>query len=217
MQPSDLTTVLNDGLKVGQDLARMEIIGERIDHRHSRAIGHLVQPRLRRGAPDDSRNHALKHARGVGNGLFAAELRVDRVNDERLPTEIGDSNGERHPGASGGLVEDDRSGLRTSQWRRRPTIGFECCGQGEHLALFSRAEVVVAQEVADHEASQLVGESMSLRDAGICWHHFGARAALSENLEQNRMRDAAIDDGSLGNAAVNRIQTRRHFRDHARL
>ena len=85
VRPGERALVLADREQVGEQLARVEVVGERVDHRHRRAVGHLHEPGLRVGAPDDRRDLPLEHARGVGRALLAAELAVGRRDDERLP------------------------------------------------------------------------------------------------------------------------------------
>src|SRR5690606_23539468 len=105
--------MLADGEQVGQQLAGMEVVRERVDDRNRGSGGHLFQPRLREGAPDDGGNLPLKHAGSVRWGLLASQLAALDAEDEGYSPEVGDAGGERDPRARGRLVEDDGDGLRT--------------------------------------------------------------------------------------------------------
>ena len=84
-ESGEFTTVLADRQQVGQQLAGVEVVAQRVDDRHRGARGHLDQAGLRVGAPDDRGDLALEHAGGVGGGLLAAELAVGGGDDERRP------------------------------------------------------------------------------------------------------------------------------------
>jgi hypothetical protein len=65
-EPREPPLVLDDGLPVGQDLARVEVVAQRVDDRHARVRGHVLQPCLVVGAPHDGAGHATQHPGGVG-------------------------------------------------------------------------------------------------------------------------------------------------------
>ena len=111
----DAPAVLRDRHEVGQDLARVELVGQRVDHRDAGDRGHLVEPLLRVRAPDDRRDLPAEHARRVGDGLALTDLREVAVDAQREAAELGDARGERHLGAQRRLVEDDRDRLRPGQ------------------------------------------------------------------------------------------------------
>ena len=60
--------------EVGEDLARVELVGERVDHRHARVRGHLLEALLGVRAPDDGRDLAAEHPCGVRDRLALADL-----------------------------------------------------------------------------------------------------------------------------------------------
>ncbi len=82
-EAGEVALVLPDGEQVGEELARVEVVGERVDDGHGGARRHLLEAGLAVGAPDDRRDHALEHPRRVGRRLLAAELAVRRGDDER--------------------------------------------------------------------------------------------------------------------------------------
>ena len=171
-----------------------------------RAGGHLLEPGLRVGAPDDRRHLPLEHARRVGRRLLAAELAVRGRDDQRAAPEIGDPDREAHAGAGRRLVEDHRDGLRAGQRRSAPAVGLDGLGEIEDLGLLGLGQVVVAQEVAGHRAApsesvtvrQGVGEqSGELGDLGVAddQRRREADAGLARRVDdQSRVERAARDD-----------------------
>ena len=71
-------------LQVGERLAGMGEIGERIDDRHVGAGGELFEPILTEGAHDDGVDVAAEHCRGVAQRLAATELGGAGVDDHRV-------------------------------------------------------------------------------------------------------------------------------------
>ena len=132
----------------------MELVGQRVDHRHPRGPGHLLDPGLPGRPPDDRADLPIEHPGGVRDRLAAAQLRGLRVDDQRYAAEIGDADGERDPGPGGGLVEDHRDGLRPGQRLVPEPVGDHLLGQRQDLVLLDRAEVVVPQEVPGHRILQ---------------------------------------------------------------
>ena len=94
-------------LQVGQRLAGMGEVGERVDDRHVGTGGQLLEPVLAEGAHHDGVDVAAQHCGGVAQRFAAAELGGARVDDHRVAAELVDADLERHPGAGGGLLEDD--------------------------------------------------------------------------------------------------------------
>ena len=121
MSPASVALVLANRQQIGEQLAGVEVVAERVDHRHRRAERHLLEAGLRVGAPDDRRDLPLEHARGVGRALLAAELAVRGRDDQRAAAEIGDADREADPGARRRLVEDHRDGLRAGERLSAPS------------------------------------------------------------------------------------------------
>ena len=181
----ELALVLADRQQIRQQLAGVEVVGQRVDDGHPGAGGHLLEPRLRVGAPDDRRHHPLEHARGVGGRLLASQLAVRGRDDERAAAEVGDADGEAHPGAGRRLVEDHRDGLRARERRAAPAVGLDQLGEVEDLGLLRRGEVVVAQEVAGHGVSP----------GSVC-----GISRASANLRVNSCNLVVADDEGRGEA-----------------
>ena len=114
-QPGQPASLLPDGHQVGQHLTGMELIGQRVDHRHARVRGHLRDPGLLEGPPDDRRALPAEHPRGVGDRLPLADPGQPAIDDHREPAQLGHSGAERGLGAQRRLVEQQGDAARASQ------------------------------------------------------------------------------------------------------
>ena len=86
-----------------------------------------------------------------------------------MAAELGDADLEREPGAGGVLVEDDGHTARPVERPALNGFAFSSRGQRQHLGLLVGCEVVVAQEVARHDAAALSSTSGSaVRKSSIC-------------------------------------------------
>ena len=74
-----------------------------------------LESRLGVGAPHDRRDLAVEHAGDVLDAPRATPSGEAAVDDHRVAAELGDADGERHPGAQGRLVEDHGDGLRAGE------------------------------------------------------------------------------------------------------
>ena len=154
VRPCEPPLVLADREQVGEQLARVEVVGERVDDGHAWCRPPSLRgPPARRCARRSPTTMPLEHARGVGRGLLAAELAVRGRDDQRAAAEVGDADREAHARAGGRLVEDDGDGLRAGEGLRAPAVLLHLDGQVEDLGLLGRGEVVVAEEVAGHGIS----------------------------------------------------------------
>ncbi|CFE83695.1 Uncharacterised protein [Mycobacterium tuberculosis] len=151
-QAAQRPLAFGDGLQVGQHLTRMELIGERVDHGHRRDRRHGVQPLLAEGSPDDGIDVAGQHLCGVLQGFVAAQLGAAAVDDDGMPAQLRDAQLEGEPGAGGVLVEDDRHPARPLQGTTANRVFLQLGRELEHLGLFGRGQIVVAQEMPDHGA-----------------------------------------------------------------
>jgi hypothetical protein len=94
-EPLRRSLVLADRQQVGEELARVEVVAQRVDDGHARALGHLLKARLGVGAPHDRGHLALEDARRVGRRLLTAELARRGRDDQGASAEIGDAHRER--------------------------------------------------------------------------------------------------------------------------
>ena len=91
-QPGEPLLVLADRLQVGEDLARVELVGQRVDDRHRADRRHLLDAVLAVGAPDDRGDLPGEHAGGVGDRLAHADAGQPAVDDDRVAAELGDAD-----------------------------------------------------------------------------------------------------------------------------
>ena len=158
-------------LQIGEHLARVELVGQRVDHRHRRGGRHRGQPLLGEGPPHDGVDVARQHPSGVLQRLLAPQLGVAAVDHDGVPAELGDADLEREPGAGGVLVEDDGHAARAFERAAAERGLLQLGGQRQHLGLLVGRQVVVAQEVPGHRATTgLVehGRQSAARKSSIC-------------------------------------------------
>ncbi len=147
-QPLQRALALGERLQVGQHLARVELVGQRVDDRHaSPRTAIAVEPLLAERAPHDRVDVAGQHLSGVLQRLLAAELGAAAVDDDGVAAELRDADLEREPGAGGVLVEDDRDTARPVERAAAERVLLQLGGQRQHLGLLVGRQVVVAQEV----------------------------------------------------------------------
>ena len=146
-QAAERPLAFGQGLQVGKHLAGMEVVGQRIDDGNRCRGGHRGEPVLAEGAPHDRVDETRQHPAGVLQRFVAAELGGPAVDDDGVPAELGDAHLEGEPGASGVLVEDHRHPARPFERPPAQRVLLQLGRQREHLGLFGRRQVVVAQEV----------------------------------------------------------------------
>ena len=185
-EPAQLLLVLTDREQVGEDLARVELVGQRVDDRHAAVCGHLFDAVLAEGAPHDRGDLPGDDARDVGDRLAFADAGQARVDGERLAAEFGDAARERQLGAQCRLVEDECNGLRSVQRLVAVPVGLHLGGEVEHLREFVRRQVVVAEEVPDHALRQCVDENRQ-RLVDVCLGEDQRRG------EPDRVRTDGVD------------------------
>ena len=181
IEPAELALVLAHGQQVGEQLAGVEVVGEGVDDRDAGVRRHLVDARLRVGAPDDDRGLAAEHPGHVGDRLAHADAGQLAVDEHRVAAELGDAGGERRLGAQGGLVEDHRDRARAGERLRVVRRGLERGGQVQHPALLLGAQVVVAEEVTGHGVAPIVSSRMPGQAA--------RKASASSCVEHERRRE----------------------------
>ena len=144
---------LVERLQVGEHLARVELVGQCVDHRHRRGGRHRGETLLCERPPHDGVDVAGQHPSGVLQRLLAPQLSVAAVHHHRVPAELGDADLERESGAGGVLVEDDGHPTWAFERAAAERSLLQLSRQREHLGLFVGCEVVVAQEVPGHETT----------------------------------------------------------------
>ena len=106
----ELPEVLLQGQQVGERLARVVQVGERVDDRDRRRSREAPDVVVVEGADDEGAGVAAHHPGGVLDRLAPAELELGRSDDLGDAAEVGDGGAERQPrpGRRLGEVGDDR-------------------------------------------------------------------------------------------------------------
>jgi hypothetical protein len=146
----ELALAFPDGLQIGENLAWVEPVGERIDDGHAAYRRHRLDAFLGERAPHDGGHLAVEYPRGVLDRLAAPELARLRVDDQWVAPQLGDADAERHARSRRVLVEDHRDGTRAGERLADQAVRLHGVGQGEDVEKLSRAEVVVTEEVPRH-------------------------------------------------------------------
>ena len=105
VEPSGRAEVLFKRHEIGQRLAGMLEVGERVDDRHARVGGHLGDGVVRVGAQHDHVHPALQVPRHVGDGFALAQRRVGLVDEDRVAAHGVDAGLESQARAQAGLLE----------------------------------------------------------------------------------------------------------------
>ena len=94
--------------EIRQSLARMKLVGKRVDHRNAGVRGHFLKHPLGVNARDDAVHPALQIARDIGNRFALAQgggrLRV--IEEHHGPAHALDADVECNPRAQGGLLKN---------------------------------------------------------------------------------------------------------------
>jgi hypothetical protein len=137
-EPGQRPLAFGDRLQVGQHLAGMELVGERVDHRHRCGRGHRGEPILAEGAPHDRIDVAGQHFCGVAQRLVAAQLGAAGVDHHRVPAQLGNAQLEREPGPGRAFVEDHCDTARSFERTMAQRILLQLGSQLEDFGLLYR-------------------------------------------------------------------------------
>ena len=163
----ELAEVLLQREQVGERLARMVVIGQRVDHRHRRRGGDRFDVRLRERADDDRRAVGGQDARRVGDRLAAAELELVGAQHDRHRPEPVDGRLDRDARARRRLGEVARDRLAAQRLVPAARPPLHRGGELEQLLELTRAQVGDAQQVLGVCGSQggSSGSPLTLRKA----------------------------------------------------
>ena len=145
---ADRAAMLLEGHHVGHHLAGMRAPRQAVDHRHGGVLAPAPSALVIERADHDGVDVARQHARGVGDGLAAAELHLLAGQHDRLAAELAHADVERHARARRRLVEDHRQRLA-----------------GERLRRGAAARCVFMARLVVDDAAQLAGRDVD-RDRG---------------------------------------------------
>ena len=140
-RPAADAEVLFKRHEVGQRLAGMLEVGERIDHRHARVGGHLGDGVVRVGAQHDHVDPALHVARHVGDGFALAERRVGLVDEDRVAAHGVDAGLEGQARAQAGLLKHQHHLLGVERVAILARIALHVVAELEDGAHFGAGEI----------------------------------------------------------------------------
>src|SRR6266481_6857249 len=143
--------MLFEGHEVRHHLARMRTPRQPVDDGHG-GVGRQLEQRLMIENTDhDGIDITRQHARGVGDGLAAAELHLGAGQHDRFTAELAHADVERHAGAGRGPLEDHRerlAGERLVGFIVRLQLRLHGAACGQHVAQFGRRKRADIQEMA---------------------------------------------------------------------
>ena len=95
-----------EGPEVGQRLARVRVVAQRVDHRDAAVARHLLDVAVLEDARGDDVHVAAEDAREVADGLALAELDFALAEGGRVAAELGHGHLERDARAQRRLLEE---------------------------------------------------------------------------------------------------------------
>src|SRR5262249_27702284 len=164
--------------EVGQGLARVFEVAQRVDHRHRRVAGQALHGLVRVHARSDPVHPERENARGIGHRLARAEAALGAGKVDRAAAQLDDSDLEGHPRSERWLLEDQREGPPAQ--RRAAPAGFP--------ALLERGRD--AEEVLRPLAAQI------RRREEVAHGWLGARARSTAARARSQSRSSAISGGA---------------------
>ena len=106
LQPAQVAEAFLQREEIGERLAGMKFVRERVDHGNVGVGGEIVERFLREDARHDALHPALEIFRDVANRLAFGQLRAGVIEKNGRAAEIGDARLEGHARAQRGLFED---------------------------------------------------------------------------------------------------------------
>ena len=133
---SQIAEMLAQGEQVGERLAGVLMVGQRVHDRHRCGLRQLEQRVMREAAEHDPIHPSAQVAADVGGGLAAADADLVRPEVDGPAAEGGDADVERDARPEAGLLEQHRH-LHVGQQLRDPT--GRRCSRSEAARSSSRA------------------------------------------------------------------------------
>src|SRR3954467_11484872 len=130
---ADLPLVLLERHHVGHHLAGVREPGQPVDHRHGGVARKLHQRPVIENADHNRIDIARKNARGIRDGLSAAELHFLSGEHDDIAAKLAHRDIKRHARARRGLVEDHRQRLAGERLVRGRAIALDALLHGAAL------------------------------------------------------------------------------------
>ncbi|MNU91893.1 hypothetical protein D3C71_817970 [compost metagenome] len=150
----DGAAVFEEGLHVGQQLARVQIIGQAVDYRHARVGGKFGQIAVGKGSDHHRVEHARHDNRAVADRLATAQLGITRRQENSLAAELDHAGFEGNAGAGRRLLEDHPE---------------HAVFQG--LEQYAAVTQVLELNASTDHADQLFGRAIHQGEKVPCAHH----------------------------------------------
>ena len=140
-----------EGEKIGEGLARMKFIGERVDHRNAGVGGHFLENALFVNARDDAVNPAFEIASDVGDGFAFAEAGLGVVEKNDVATHALNADFKGDTSAERGLFKNEREDFVAQAGGLARGLGFDVRGELKEVARvrgipFSAGEEIVGKQ-----------------------------------------------------------------------
>ena len=168
----DGTPLFLKGENIGQDLAGVLIVRERVDRRNAGMAGEVVDVLLGKGADDRAMDHAAEDTGGVLDRLAAAELDVAGIEEKRPAAKFMDADLEADAGAGGRLGEDQRPCLAGEGFGSEAAVRLEGRRGVQHVLHVRRGHALQTQKMFH----RTVGFTFGKR--GICVNGGGRQREL---------------------------------------
>ncbi|MCY1416102.1 hypothetical protein D9M71_316030 [compost metagenome] len=141
--------VFNEGLHVGQQLARVRFVGQAVDHGHTGIGGELGQGAVGVGPDHHHINHARQHDGAVANRLATAQLGVAWRQEDGLAAELDHAGLERHAGTGRGLFEDHAQHTVLQRFEQHASLAqvLQLDAAADHPEQFVGGEVQQGEKV----------------------------------------------------------------------
>ncbi len=149
LQAARRAEVFADGLHVGQRLAGMEPVAERVDHGNARPAGQIIDRLLLEGPRYNSTHPAVEIAGHILKRFPHADAALIQYGEA---AELLDRQFERHPRAQRGLLKEQCDGFTR---QRRPVFARRILHVGREIEQsdqFVRSEVEILPEIAHGNA-----------------------------------------------------------------
>ena len=142
--------VLQHGHQIGENLGRVELVGQAVPYRHARVLAQLFDDGLPVAAVFDAVVHAAQHAGGVFHRLFMANLRAAWAEIGDLRALVERAHFEGAAGAGGGFFKDQGDVFPDQGLLLAPGFfgGLELDGEVDQVLDLRRGVVQQFEEVA---------------------------------------------------------------------
>jgi hypothetical protein len=141
--------VFEHGGHIADDLGRMVVIGQAVEHRHVSVFGEFGHGLVLQSTAEDGVAHAREDFGGIVHGLAHAEVNLTRLEIEGVAAQFGHGHLERDARAGGGFFENHGQRSALQQFRRAALLigGFDAAGEFDHVEQFLFGEILGVNEV----------------------------------------------------------------------